>query len=62
MERAIGYWLKHLNRLIEEAFGDALEEQALSRRHWQAMNTLAGAPLDERGWLRRYAHSGTRVR
>lgn len=49
MERPIGYWLKHLDRLIEEAFGSALAEQALSRRDWQAMNALMGAPLDERG-------------
>jgi hypothetical protein len=44
MERPIGYWLKHLDRLIEEAFGDALAEQALSRRHWQAMKGPSQKP------------------
>jgi DNA-binding MarR family transcriptional regulator len=48
-ERPIGYWLKHLDGLIEAAFDRALAEDGLSRRHWQTMNVLAHAPLDERG-------------
>jgi DNA-binding MarR family transcriptional regulator len=49
MERPIGYWLKHVDALIEEAFSGALAESSLSRRDWQVLNTLAGAPLDEPG-------------
>ncbi len=48
-ERPLGYWLKHLDRLIEAAFDRALAEQGLSRRHWQTMNVLKDAPLDDRG-------------
>jgi DNA-binding MarR family transcriptional regulator len=48
-ERPIGYWLKHLDRLIEADFGRALAEHDLSRRHWQVMNVLAEAARDRRG-------------
>ncbi|MFF0311052.1 MarR family transcriptional regulator [Streptosporangium sp. NPDC004379] len=44
MERPIGYWLKHLDRLIEAAAEQALAEERLTRRHWQIMNTLHGSP------------------
>jgi hypothetical protein len=37
----IGYWLKHLDRLIEDTFGRTLADGGLSRRHWQILNTLA---------------------
>src|SRR5215813_2415405 len=42
--RPIGYWLKHLDRLIEDTFSRALAEQGLTRRHWQVLNTLAREP------------------
>lgn len=42
--RPIGYWLKHLDRLIETNFDRTLGAQDLSRRHWQALNTLAQQP------------------
>lgn len=41
MEKPIGYWLKHLDRLIERAFDDKLGEQGVSRRQWQILNTLS---------------------
>jgi hypothetical protein len=47
--RPIGYWLKHLDRLIEAAFERALAGDGLSRRHWQVMNVLAAAPSDADG-------------
>src|SRR5215475_12371622 len=34
MERPIGYWLKHLDRLIETAAERTFAEQKLTRRHW----------------------------
>ena len=45
-ERPIGYWLKHLDGLIESTFDKALAEEGLSRRHWQIMNTLKSNPAD----------------
>jgi hypothetical protein len=42
--RPIGYWLKHLDRLIDEAFERALDADGLTRRHWQVLNTLAAGP------------------
>jgi hypothetical protein len=42
--KPIGYWLKHLDRLIEGAFDRALADGNLSRRHWQVLHTLARGP------------------
>ena len=42
--RPIGYWLKHLDRLIEDTFSRTLAGQGLTRRHWQVLNTLAQGP------------------
>lgn len=42
--RPIGYWLKHLDRLIEDTFDRTLADASLSRRHWQVLNTLASGP------------------
>ena len=44
MERPIGYWLKHLDRLIEAAFDRVLTAEELTRRHWQTMNALRKSP------------------
>jgi hypothetical protein len=40
----IGYWLKHLDSLIEAAGERALAGQGVTRRHWQALNTLQERP------------------
>jgi hypothetical protein len=37
--KPIGYWLKHLDGLIEAEFDRALGD--VSRRHWQVLNVLA---------------------
>ena len=42
--RPIGYWLKHLDRLIDQAFERALDADRLTRRQWQVLNTLAAGP------------------
>ena len=42
--KPIGYWLKLVDRLIEERFGQALAAHDLQRRHWQLLNTLAAGP------------------
>ena len=46
MGRPIGYWLKHLDRLIETAAERTFAEQKLTRRHWQIMNILRQSPQD----------------
>ena len=42
--RPIGYWLKHLDRLIDDSFSRALAADELTRRHWQVLNTAARGP------------------
>jgi DNA-binding MarR family transcriptional regulator len=42
--RPIGYWLKHLDRLIEDAFERTLAAEGLTRRHWQVLNVLRRGP------------------
>ncbi|MEU7531260.1 MarR family transcriptional regulator [Saccharothrix sp. NPDC042600] len=58
--KPIGYWLKHLDALIDAAFDNALAATDLTRRHWQLLNEArAGALPDdplvpdlvERGWV-----------
>ena len=49
MERPLGYWLKHLDRLIETAAERTFAEQELTRRHWQIMNVLRESPQQEAG-------------
>jgi DNA-binding MarR family transcriptional regulator len=43
-ERPIGYWLKKLDRLIDEQFEQQLGQAGLSRRQWQVINLLEGDP------------------
>src|SRR5699024_2073915 len=39
-ELPIGYWLKHLDRLIESDFDRILAAESLNRRHWQVLHSL----------------------
>jgi hypothetical protein len=39
--RPIGFWLKLVDRLIDEQFAATLEEHGVTRRQWQLMNVLA---------------------
>ena len=52
MERPIGYWLKHLDHLIEAAAERTFAEEKLTRRHWQIMNILRETPQDAAGLTR----------
>lgn len=52
-ELPIGYWLKHLDRLIENDFDRILAAESLNRRHWQVLHSLhegsaTMAELDDR--------------
>jgi hypothetical protein len=49
MNKPTGYWLKHLDGLIEGAAERAFAEEKLTRRHWQVMNVLRESPQDEAG-------------
>jgi hypothetical protein len=42
--RPIGYWLKRLDGLIEENFERTLTGDGVTRRQWQALNTLHQRP------------------
>ncbi|OMI37325.1 MarR family winged helix-turn-helix transcriptional regulator [Streptomyces sparsogenes] len=42
--KPIGYWLKHLDGLIEADFARALDAGGLARRHWQTLNSLSAGP------------------
>ncbi|MEN3301557.1 MarR family transcriptional regulator [Pseudonocardia sp.] len=41
-DRPIGWWLKQVDRLIEESFDRLLAGEGIGRRHWQALNAVAG--------------------
>ena len=42
--RPIGFWLKLVDRMIDEQFASTLEEHGVTRRQWQLMNVLAQEP------------------
>jgi DNA-binding MarR family transcriptional regulator len=43
-ERPISYWLKKLDRLIDQQFESQLSTARLSRRQWQLLNLLDNNP------------------
>jgi hypothetical protein len=43
--KPIGYWVKHLDGLLERAFDHALANRGVRRRHWQVMNALQAGPV-----------------
>lgn len=45
MRKPIGYWLKELDRLLDLTFDQLLGARALSRRHWQVLETLSAGPV-----------------
>lgn len=40
--KPLGWWLRHVHELLESSMAVALEPEALTRRHWQVLNTIAG--------------------
>jgi hypothetical protein len=44
MQKPIGYWLKTLDRLIDENFDRALAAEGVQRRHWQILNIVKTSP------------------
>lgn len=43
-QRPIGFWLKLVDRMIDEQFASTLDEHGVTRRQWQLLNTLARQP------------------
>lgn len=43
-QRPIGFWLKLVDRLIDDSFDAVLGHAGLTRRHWQVLNLLQEAP------------------
>ncbi|APU13817.1 MULTISPECIES: MarR family winged helix-turn-helix transcriptional regulator [Actinoalloteichus] len=42
----IGFWLKHLDQLIEAGLDDALATANVTRRQWQVLSTLRARPRE----------------
>lgn len=40
-ERPIGWWVKRLDTLLEEALDSVVSGEGLTRRHWQVLHALA---------------------
>ncbi|MGV8969607.1 MAG: MarR family transcriptional regulator [Microbacteriaceae bacterium] len=43
-QRPIGYWLKVVDRLLEEQFAATLDEHGVTKRQWQLLNVLSTGP------------------
>ena len=43
-QRPIGYWLKLVDRLVDERFDGTLDEHGVTRRQWQLLNLLGRGP------------------
>ncbi|RSM84536.1 hypothetical protein DMH04_20655 [Kibdelosporangium aridum] len=39
--KPLGYWLIHIHELLETGFERLFEDEGLTRRHWQVLNTIA---------------------
>jgi len=46
-ERPIGWWVKRLDALLEEAVDAVVAGEGLTRRHWQVLHSLAPGTADE---------------
>jgi len=62
LSRPIGYWLKRLDRAIDERFARELKRMNLGRRDWQVLHTIAKgtvAPEEVEAALRPFWVPGT---
>ena len=39
-DRPLGYWLKQVDRLLDDAFDRVLRDEGVTRRHWHVLNVL----------------------
>ncbi|MEV4434609.1 hypothetical protein [Streptomyces sp. NPDC049585] len=49
IHRPLGYWLKSIDRSIEESFARLLADENLTRRGWQVLNTVSYEPITVAG-------------
>ncbi|TQO20111.1 hypothetical protein FB472_1723 [Rhodoglobus vestalii] len=45
-QQPISYWVKLVDRLIDDLFASTLEEHGITRRQWQLLNVLAAGAAD----------------
>jgi hypothetical protein len=45
--RPIGWWVKRLDALLEEAVDAVVAGEGLTRRHWQVLHSLVEGPAEE---------------
>jgi hypothetical protein len=43
-QRPIGFWLKLVDRMVDERFASTLEEHGVTRRQWQLLSILSRGP------------------
>ncbi len=46
VQRPIGFWVKLVDRLIDERFEAILDEHGVTRRQWQLLNVLSRGPAE----------------
>jgi hypothetical protein len=46
-QRPIGWWVKRLDTLLDEAVDTVVAAEKLTRRHWQVLHSLAQGPVRE---------------
>src|SRR3954451_17939799 len=56
-ERPIGWWVKRLDTLLEEALDSVVAGEGLTRRHWQVLHLLAGGGDQQAHGVAAHAYS-----
>ncbi|WP_346622523.1 MarR family winged helix-turn-helix transcriptional regulator [Blastococcus montanus] len=54
-QRPVGWWVKRLDALLEEAVDAAVAPEGLTRRHWQVLHSLAEGDAGPRDVLRDFS-------
>ncbi|MGY1702671.1 hypothetical protein [Geodermatophilus sp. SYSU D00766] len=44
-QRPVGWWVRRLDELLEEGLDGVVVGEGLTRRHWQLLQSVAGAPV-----------------
>lgn len=57
-QRPIGWWVKRLDTLLDEAVDSVVAGERLTRRHWQVLHSLAEGPVQEPALHAGLAHFG----
>lgn len=47
-ERPIGFWLRVVDRKLDDAMSDLFADEGITRRDWRRLNVIAGTVDDER--------------